>query len=583
MLVINDWSINMLKEKFPNYSISAHCPHGSWQTSRYIQIFVDESDENIHYEYIIDNNWEGRVELHFEEDWQEKYSKLIDELMEKTLGEGDLSWSFCDYIDGYRCQHSKRIEDFEDLVEVLSYMMDLFNKLICESEMDTSSFDRCDNIECEDTLTDLKGPIDVIDMSFDDIIRLPLTIPNYQGTYCWDESNVKRLLDDVFEYVDDLYATPPYHVGTIILHSHDNRYDIIDGQQRLVTLALLLSELGVKTGLLEAKFSSKRSIDYIKYNKYLIHNYVKSRHISSSAARTIGYMLSFSVLVLQNTSIDLAYTFFSNHNSRGVQLTDYDLLKAHHLRYMPSSNEQQAEHVANVWNKMIEDGRNDNDQTTMPDYARALDTYIYRLRRWMRKKDCDDSIGNYRVKREYEVAPMVDEIPSYGGHFNFNESIQGGAYFFSYVEQHLNKYRQFVATEEYSILHNTIYGGTNQWYRDVIESVLFCYFLKFGTFYLSDALVVIMRILLQHRYVSLRANKASIVRYVGDSELVLMIDRATSPTFFLAEARNIAKELYTPSRPDMSPIMRLMRNRAYNITKMLEKKIVVESFKNLNI
>ena len=181
------------------------------------------------------------------------------------------------------------------------------------------------------------------------------------------------------------------------------------------------------------------------------------------------------------------------------------------------------------------------------------------------------------------MAPTVDEIPSYGGYFNFNESIQGGAYFFSYVEQHLNKYRQFVATEEYSILHNTIYGGTNQWYRDVIESVLFCYFLKFGTFYLSDALVVIMRILLQHRYVSLRANKASIVRYVGDSELVLMIDRATSPTFFLAEARNIAKELYTPSRPDMSPIMRLMRNRAYNITKMLEKKIVVESFKNLNI
>ena len=53
----------------------------------------------------------------------------------------------------------------------------------------------------------------------------------------------------------------PYRLGTIILHSHDNKYDIIDGQQRLVTLALLLSEIGVKTGLLNEQFTSKRSID----------------------------------------------------------------------------------------------------------------------------------------------------------------------------------------------------------------------------------------------------------------------------------------------------------------------------------
>lgn len=126
-------------------------------------------------------------------------------------------------------------------------------------------------------------------------------------------------------------------------------------------------------------------------------------------------------------------------------------------------------------------------------------------------------------------------------------------------------------------------GGSGQWYRDIVESILFCrYFLKFGAYYLSDVLVVIMRILLQHRYVSLRAVKSSIVQYAGDFELALIIDQATSPTFFLAEARNIARVLSYPARQEMSPIMRSMRMKASNIAKKLERNIVVESFKNLN-
>ena len=169
-------------------------------------------------------------------------------------------------------------------------------------------------------------------------------------------------------------------------------------------------------------------------------------------------LLEFNVLVLQNTSIDLAYTFFSNQNSRGIALSDYDLLKAHHLRYIPSTFEQQSKHAAEVWNKMIEDGRKDTDSTTVPDYVRTLDTYIYRLRRWMRKKVCDDSADNYRIKREYEAAPVVEEIPPFGERFYFNEPIQGGTHFFSYVEQHINKYRSFSKTEEYTVLHCAMQG-----------------------------------------------------------------------------------------------------------------------------
>ena len=578
MLYITDWSINMLKKEYPNYAINSNCPHKSWQKSRYVQLFIDGYDHDLHYEYRIDGGWNGRVELHFEGNWDTKYSALIDYLIDNTQNCDELKWSEWTY--GYRCQHSWKINTIEELYQIMSYMMELFGKLIKEFFSESPTLKK-QTIECDATLPMQIDTVDVFEKSYKEIVRLPLAIPNYQRIYCWEENNVKCLLDDIFEHIAT-NKTTPYRLGTIILHSHNSKYDIIDGQQRLVTLALLLSEIGVKTGLLNETFSSLRSIEYVAYNKHLIHEYIQ-RHLSiRNHVEKLLDMLEFSVLVLQNTSIDLAYTFFSNQNSRGVALTDYDLLKAHHLRYIPSAFEQQSKHAAEVWNKMIENGRSENDQTTTPDYVRTLDIYIYRLRKWMRKKECDDSTSNYRIKREYEAAPIVEEIPPFGERFYFNEPIQGGTHFFSYVEQHRNKYRLFSKTKEYTIFHNTIQGGSNQWYRDIIESVLFCYFLKFGEYYLSDALVVIMRILLQHRYTKPRAIKSSIVQYAGDSELVLIIDQATSPTFFLAEARNIAKDLSYPARQSMSPIMRSMRMKASNITKELEQNMVVESFKNLN-
>ena len=578
MLYINDWSIKMLKKRFSNYAITANCPSGSWQTSRYIQIFINGYDKDLHYEYRIDRNWNGRVELHFEGDWESKYGVLIDCLINKTQNSDELIWS--EWGSGYRCQHANKVDTIEDLYHTLSYMMDIFNKNLDSLTLKLPTFEK-QTIPCDESLPVQSDTVDIFKRKYKDLVHIPLSIPNYQRIYCWEEENVKCLLDDVFEHVSSSNNVP-YRLGTIILHSHDGKYDIIDGQQRLITLALLLSELGVETSLLNEQFSSNESIKYVAYNKHLINEYV-NRHLNvrDYVAKLLN-LLEFSVLVLQNTSIDLAYTFFSNQNSRGVDLTDYDLLKAHHLRYIPMTFELQSQHAAEVWNKMIEDGRVENDQTSMPDYVRTLDTYIYRLRKWIRKKECDDSIHNYRIKKEFEAAPIIDEIPPFGERFYFNEPIQGGTHFFSYVEQHVAKYRLFSNTEEFKILHSSIQGNSNQWYRDAIESILFCYYLKFGTYYLSDALMVVMRIILQHRYVTPRAIKSSLVKYTGDSELVSIIDQATSPTFFLAEARNIAKEMSYPTRQSMSPIMRSMRMKASNISKRLEQNIVVESFKYLN-
>ena len=500
--------------------------------------------------------------------------------MDYTQNNEQLNWS--DWRCGYRCQLVKKIDTPEDLLAGLSYMMELFDNKINEITSKQPPLKPV-SLETNDWASEQTETVDIQICKLGQLLRLPLSIPNYQRVYCWEEHNVKCLLDDVFEHVENTEKSDvTYRLGTVILHSHDGKYDIVDGQQRLITLSLLLHEIGIYPSLLDEKLSSKQSLEYVAYNKFYINKYVQRNLKIKSLGKRLLDSIDFSVLVLKNASLDLAYTFFSNLNSRGVSLTDYDLLKAHQLRYIPSTLEKQSMLAAEVWNKMIENGRVSKDSSDIADYEATLDTYIYRLRKWVHKKACDDSANQYRVKREYEAAPIIDEIPPFGERFYFNEPIQGGTHFFSFVEQHLDHYHKFIQTKEYQALHAYMCWGSHRWYRDVIESLLFGYYLKFGTFYLSDALVVIMRIILQHRYSTGRTRKASIVQYAGETELILIIDQATSPTFFLAEARNIAKEQAYPPRRSMSPIMLSMRRIAANISKRVERNIVVESFKNLN-
>ena len=582
MQYVNERSIEALRSTFPQCTIYGYCPPKSWQTSRYIQIRIKGYDEDIHYEYRIDGAWKGWVELHFEKEWEEKYASLIDLLIKHTEGRENLIWE--EWSWGYRCRHSKEIDTIEDLCQTLTEMKSIFDPVLSESK-DNSPKATARELPSDCSWTPSDNQVDLYEMRYAEVVRRHLTIPNYQRIYCWEERHVKCLLDDVFEHIASAGDTP-YRLGTLILHAHDGHYDIIDGQQRLITLALLLSVLGIKTSLLKEKLTSKQSKAYVAYNKHLIQQYVDRRIPQASKrieqAESLLQRIEWSVLILQNTSIDLAYTFFSHQNSRGVALSDYDLLKAHHLRYIPLGNEGQAQHITEVWNQMIEEGRQVG-QETHPDYVRTLDTYIYRLRKWMRKAECDDRTGNYRIKQAYEAAALIDEIPPFGEHFHFNEPIQGGAHFFGYVERHRHKYHAFCQTKEYSTLHTTMQGGSFQWYRDAIESVLFAYFLKFGTDYLSEALMLIMRIVLQHRYEHARAIKASIVRHVGASELVLGIAQATSPTFFLAEARDRVQELIYPNRKDMTPIMRSMRSKANSINQSLRSRIVVTSMKNIHL
>ena len=168
---------------------------------------------------------------------------------------------------------------------------------------------------------------------------------------------------------------------------------------------------------------------------------------------------------------------------------------------------------------------------------RTLGTHIYRLRRWMRKNESHEHYDTHYIQKEYQSAVTMPDIPPFGEKFDFYEKIQGGTHFFVYAETFIHRYLEFLKIKEVQILLNNLSWGSYLNYSDSIETVLFAYYLKFGCQYLAEALYCISQIMALHRYNSNRvANDGTGIRsYINDSELVLMIDQASSPTFFLGE------------------------------------------------
>ena len=58
---------------------------------------------------------------------------------------------------------------------------------------------------------------------------------------------------------------------------------------------------------------------------------------------------------------------------------------------------------------------------------------------------------------------------------------------------------------------------------------------------MTEALFCISGYIAQHRYEAIRALGYKIREYAKDSEIVMMIDQASSPTFFLAECASSIK------------------------------------------
>lgn len=402
-------------------------------------------------------------------------------------------------------------------------------------------------------------------LNLKELFQEKLVIPDYQRIYCWNKDTLLQLLDDLL----DKQHLDNYRLGSVILNNTDGKCEIVDGQQRLVSLTLLLCALGCKTNLplLDAQFKNSRSQKFVSYNYYCIQTYINNQNCLDDISKKNEWLdkllsqVEFSVLSINSNNLDIAFTFFSNTNSRGIPLSDFDLLKAHHLRFL--SNARQQNHLAMRWNQMVLEADNSDrgEIVEEKDYYRTLAIYLYDLRRWLCKRPVR-KWEDYHVKKEFEAALVIDEIPPFCEHFCYKEPIQGGSHFFAYVEHFVDRFRQFRRLPQYEYHDDAnsygihlLTGESHEWFRDAIEALLFAYYLKFGIEYINEAMILITRRISQYRFQQGRVYYDKFMdESVGETEIAMIIDQATSPTFFLAALFKSVKRLPEVEFSDKSPI-----------------------------
>lgn len=534
----------LLSESHPSVKLCDWESWGEWYCHQYFQIKPEGYPSGIHFEYHIPQNpnrarGRGLLELHLEPHSEEEKIRFkrigirLMHLLSENTSVQAVNRNNAIPIDTFIFKDNG-IETDEQLVEAFIEFYEIVDCHVRELLSGVANI----KLDCPYGEKDIEyklfcspsEDVSVRIMSLEDVMSYNLSLPDYQREYCWEDKNIT----DLWHNLKNIHEGKPFHLGTIILHDYKNKYDIIDGQQRLITLSIILWALGYKEylPLLNASYDSTEAQEHIANCKYIVQTLVSKEKNTAELVNVLSKNISFSVLTVNEANLDLAYTFFSNQNSKGVPLSDFDLLKAHHLRFVP--NDGQAEHMAVKWNRL----------TMLPNIYkeknalhRVLGIHIYRLRRWMRKNQSHEGHGHY-IQEEYQSAATMSDIPPFGEKFDFYEKIQGGTHFFVYAETFIHRYQEFLKNPIIETLQNNLAWGSYEIYSDSIETVLFGYYLKFGNQYLAEALYCIAQILALHRYNSNRvASDGTGVRgFINEAELVLMIDQASSPTFFLAEA-----------------------------------------------
>ena len=202
-----------------------------------------------------------------------------------------------------------------------------------------------------------------------------LRIPSYQRPYKWNRKHIRNLFYDL----RDAMGKKEYQIGSVILHENDG-YDIVDGQQRLISISLFLHLLddlenykGAKQ-LLSAAVFGELSCYHASENYNEWENLAQL--VGENQAKDICNFLlencAVSVIIMPKKRLSEAFQLFDSQNNRGKSLEPHDLLKAYHLRKEDSEDEK----IVEKWEQFVED----KDLSL----KELFDKHLFRMRRWSR-------------------------------------------------------------------------------------------------------------------------------------------------------------------------------------------------------
>ncbi|PTL33242.1 DUF262 domain-containing protein [Prevotella sp. oral taxon 376] len=309
-----------------------------------------------------------------------------------------------------------------------------------------------------------------------------LKIPNYQRPYKWTAKNAIQLLDDIIDAKNSNKEV--YRVGTLILHYNENDrcYNIVDGQQRIMTFVLLLTTLcenhidflkeklpdnpSTRENIANNFRAFERRCDAM-VDEHTRTNIFKDHQEALRKDRAITELRDFveqqcELIVVITNNISEAFQFFDSQNARGKKLYPHDLLKAYHLREMDGIEETETERIVKRWENI--------DQK---DLASLFAEYLYRVREWvhgnkawgLNEHNIDKFKGISRhdnlpyaqfYKGAYAYAEMLNQsaMPFVSGMrelnpFQIDAPIISGKPFFDYTNHYFNILKDIQNNDKY--------------------------------------------------------------------------------------------------------------------------------------
>lgn len=189
---------------------------------------------------------------------------------------------------------------------------------------------------------------DAQEKSIRELFRIKLNLPSYQRPYRWGRKNIEFFWNDIRD------SKGKYDFGTAVFHRRENGvYDIVDGQQRIVTLSLILRSLSspeadsfINNTTLQGRDSEKN----IGYNLQWFRREVEKLNDDDKKEKIKKTILEGSLDIVVMDDIDEALKFFDRTNTTGVPLTATDKLKSNHLLVL-SSCKTLSEKAKERWKK----------------------------------------------------------------------------------------------------------------------------------------------------------------------------------------------------------------------------------------
>lgn len=415
-----------------------------------------------------------------------------------------------------------------------------------------------------------------------------LEIPEYQRPYKWQEEHIASLLDDLQKNLE----LPSYRLGTMVLFKEKQNFFIVDGQQRFISIILILlayrnrnsdkcpnyfkdSQISKKVNFISNSFNfiSDISKANIQQNYRLIEQELKKPEFQNNI---IEFLLKkCEVVVVTLDDISEAFQFFDAQNARGKDLDPHDLLKAFHLREFSERDKDEISGIVTYWESLS---------------AKSLKSffayYLYPTRGWIQSKSSRNftksEIGMFKgINLDKDnIYPFAEQYIILnlrsGGQFPFqlDQRIINGKRFFEMVEHYRKLFdnldlKTFDRNSEIDnnaqiilkTIHNYTFNNSNIRIGDIyilraFKCLLVFYIDKFNDKELSNAIrkifIWIYSLRLNHEKVQL----ASVDNYILEDNLFQRLSEAHQPKEFLAFRVPIVQEEKSSKTGEISKLFK---------------------------